>query len=546
LKEGIARLISWGAANLSTTLTASSVSSHIRLRSRKVKLLVGWANDLAKQPRKASTKSPIFPEKSPSTKLTPSDRVRETRSPSTHSKSSPDSDGAHTCVPDDEGSPTTIVEENEDQKDLVPLFRSVSPSPEHTVQTIDIPYLDYWLREMPKLHPLAPVFPEFFPDLIKVSATTATLRHSLISLSAFVADQSAGKPMFRALLHHQETLHTVQESLSQPEIEEGTIYAVMMLAYFNIFTGKFLSARRHIRGLSLLLQKYSEQGHQPSPTMMLIWRCGVRMDYFLASVYPCKPIFPAPPPEQEDFHRAWIRLCVKKSGKGEEWALAQFALDNLQSRAAHLSWDASQIRKDQGSEEQIFNACAALLDDFTEWRRRELFLEEDEKDSLQRFLHPELLANPAYAFLNYQPLINRNQFYACLLNEFRSALLFVTFIACPIIGKQCKYDGLRMTHAIDSCRSVGALGEISLPVPLVRILQLAGLVFARRERYPKECAWIENQLDILSQRSVIGADKVKEMLQVVWKNNRTWRYEETERMIQNEEDLAAISAEDIV
>ena len=399
---------------------------------------------------------------------------------------------------------------------------------------------------MPKLHPLAPVFPEFLPTLLQVSENESQLRHSLVSLSAFVADQSNHRPMFRALLHHQETLRTVQDSLCHSEIDEATIYAVMMLAYFNVFTGKFLSARRHIRGLSLLLEKYSEQGHQPTPTMMLIWRCGVRIDYFLASVYPCRPIFPAPPAEQEDLHRSWIRACVKKDNNGEEWALAQFALDNLQSRAAHLAWDASQMRKVGGSEQKIDLACKALLDDFTKWRLREIFLLEDQKDSLQRFWHPELLIDPQKSFLGHQPLITGNAFYACMLNEYRSAVLFVTFIASPVIGAPSAYDGIRMSHAIDACRCVGAMGETSLPVPLVRILQLAGLVFATRERYPAECAWIEGQLDILKDRGVVGADKVKEMLQVVWKNERTWRYDETERMIQNEEDLAAIGAEESV
>jgi hypothetical protein len=471
--------------------------------------------------------------------------VKKELSPNPQFRSSSDIQVPPPCIlkPDDTSS--TVSEEPEDRMTLVPLLKSICLPPEDSIEAIDLQYLDYWLREMPKLHPLAPVFPMFLPTLFQVSATTAPLRHSLVSLSAFVADQSNRRPMFRALLHHQETLRTVQDSLSHIEIDEATIYAVMMLAYFNVFTGKFLSARRHIRGLSLLLQKYSEQGRRPNSMTMLIWRCGVRIDYFLASVYPCKPIFPAPPIEQEDLHRSWIRECVRTTDDGEEWALAQFALDNLQSRAAHLSWHTTQSRKSGGTEEDIQLCCAALLDDFTKWRARKVFLEEDERDSLERFWHPELFVDPRHRFLDHQPLINRNSFYACLLNEYRSAVLFVTFIASPVIGVPCVYDDLRMLHAIDSCRSVGAMGATSLPVPLVRVLQLAGLVFASRRRYPAECTWIEKELDKLKDRGVIGADKVKEMLQLVWTGEHTWRYEETERMIQNEEDLAIIGSEEM-
>ena len=217
--------------------------------------------------------------------------------------------------------PDLIVKEESVQSDkvfplvdesdyLLPLVKAIPPPPEARVDSLDMQYLQYWLREMPKNHPFATPFPSFLTTLFQVSNSNPHLRHSLVSLAAFVADNTNHRPLVRALLHHQETLRKVQGSLTLGTITESTIYAVMMLAYFNVFTGKFLSARRHIRGLSLLLEQYSAQGNQPSPTTMLIWRCGVRIDYILSSVYPCRPIFPPPPTEQEDLHRGWIRSCA--------------------------------------------------------------------------------------------------------------------------------------------------------------------------------------------------------------------------------------------
>jgi hypothetical protein len=280
---------------------------------------------------------------------------------------------------------------------------------------------------------------------------------------------------------------------------------------------------------------------------MLIWRCAIRIDYFLASVYPCKPIFPPPPIEQEDHHRRWIKRGVRTAENGEEWALAQFALDNLQCRAAHLSWQASQWRK-MGSqrEKDIQLLCTTLIQDFTLWRGRTVFMEEDAKIEVQELLALPLdeTGDEGSRFLGFPRMNCENSFYASLLNEYRCAVLFITFIAYPVIGQVSPFDEIRRFHAIDWCRSIGSMGEMAFPVPLVRILQLAGLVFAKFVEYPDECSWIEAQLDRVSQRGVMGGNKVKEMLQVVWKSTYSWTYEDTERVMQNEDDLQQLWLEE--
>jgi hypothetical protein len=419
-------------------------------------------------------------------------------------------------------------------------FTRLSPSPDSIVESIDIPYLEYFLYEMPKIHPYAAVFPQFIPDLMQVATSIAPLRHSIISLAAVISDTSLGRPPVRALQHHQVTLRQVQALLSTGGVEETTIYVVMLLAYFNIFSGRFLAARRHIRGLSLLLQLYSSQGHSPSSVTMLIWRSAVRMDYFLSSIYPCQPVFPTPPVEQENLHRMWIHNAVTSTG--EEWALAQFALDNLQSRAAHLSWSAYQSRhKGYPTESQIQESATALLNDFVDWRSRKLFQEEDAVEELVGTYRP----GGFETFLNHPPMTYRNRFYANLLNEFRCAVLFVTFIVSPVIGQHSPYDAGRKTHAIDSCRSMSATGVSKFPLQMVRILQLAGLVFADLTKYPEECAWIERQLDKVSGRGVQAASKVKEMLNVVWHSTYPWTYEDTERVMQNADELEQLELEEV-
>jgi hypothetical protein len=433
------------------------------------------------------------------------------------------------------------VEEN-DALFLCPLVTQMPTPPESVVDSIDLPYLHYFMLEWPSVHPYTSVFPTFPQDLMRAAASVVPLRHSIISLAAIVADTVCRRPIVRALHYHHLTIRKIQDTLSSVGgINEPIIYAVMMLTYFNLYSGRFLSARRHVRGVYLLLQSYSSKGRPPSTTTMLIWRSALRMDYFLSSVYPCKPIFPTPPAEQEDFHLEWIRTGCTPTG--EEWAIAQFALDNLQSRAAHLSWDAYESRRSGNPAEiEIQTQVMTLLNDFSTWRGRKLFLEEDELEKLVETYRPSLNLE---TFLDYPSMSIRNAFYANLLNEYRCAVLFITFIAYPLIGQISPFETLRQFHAIDCCRSIGATGINKFPVPMVRILQLAGLVFADKARFQDECDWIETKLDEIAERGMQAAKRVKEMLGIVWNSAYPWTYEETERVMQSPGDLEQLDLEEM-
>jgi hypothetical protein len=459
----------------------------------------------------------------------------ETADLSSESRSSEDSESPEDNI-------TTItstdIEKTSEVSALsVPLTR-LSVSPDFNIESMDIPYLEHIFYDTPKRHPYAAVFPQFVPDLMQIASSFAPLCHSMISIGAIITDASLRRPLIRALLHHQISLRQVQALLSVPDIEETTIYAVMMLAYFNIYSGRFLSARRHIRGLSLLLELYSAKGRPLSSVTMLIWRCAIRLDYYISSICPCKPIFPTPPVEQENLHRIWIHNAVTTTG--EEWALAQFALDNLQLRASHLNWLAYQSRHNgHPGESEIQDSCGILLNDFAEWRSRKLFQEEDGVEESAR----NYQSGEVETFLDHPPLVFRNRFYANLLNEFRCGVLFVTFIASPMISQPSPYDAVRKIHAIDSCRAMIGTGMIKYDLPTVRILQFAGLVFADPTKYSEERAWIVRQLDRAIGQGNQAAGRVKEMLNTVWDSTYPWTYGDTEKLIQNREELERLELE---
>lgn len=221
--------------------------------------------------------------------------------------------------------------------------------------------------------------------------------------------------------------------------------------------------------------------------------------------------------------------------------MAQFALDNLQSRAAHLSWTAYYARRfGVPDEAAIQEQCTQLLTDFTTWRARKVMVEEGTLEELVESYRP---SESVRTFLHYPPLITRNRFYTNLLNEFRSSVLFITFIASPVIAAPSLYDDVRRRQAVDLCRSIAAMGVSLFPMPIVRILQLAGLVFYDPVEYPEECVWIEQQLQLVADRGVQAASRVKEMLLVVWNSTFPWTYDDTERLMQNEDDLEQLDKE---
>jgi hypothetical protein len=68
-------------------------------------------------------------------------------------------------------------------------------------------------------------------------------------------------------------------------------------------------------------------------------------------------------------------------------------------------------------------------------------------------------------------------------------------------------------------------------------------VFHDPIEYPEECTWIESQLQQVADRGILAASRVKEMLLVVWNSTFPWTYEDTERLMQNEDDLDELDRE---
>jgi hypothetical protein len=193
---------------------------------------------------------------------------------------------------------------------------------------------------------------------------------------------------------------------------------------------------------------------------------------------------------------------------------------------------------------EIQASCMNLLSDLSKWRTLKVLTDEDVKEDLLKLSLPaERLKVPT--FLDHPPAFLSNGFYGNLLNEYRAAVIFVTFIHSPLVGAPSSFDDLRYSYAVDCCRSISATGVTVYPVPMVRILQLSGLAFAIPGHYARERAWVHEMLDKLTARGVIGGNKVKEMLEMVWASANFWRYEDIARYMQTADALELMKLEEL-
>jgi len=155
---------------------------------------------------------------------------------------------------------------------------------------------------MSNILPYVNIFPSAPSTLFSTSLHHPALRHSVLSISALIADKKSGKGRERALEHLQKSLKLLQNSLLAVEVDEGVAISIFLLAYFNVSSGEHSAARKHLEGLRMVLAQLernhlTKNGGIPSPyaispLTMLVWRMAIRMDFILAIMYGRRPIFP--------------------------------------------------------------------------------------------------------------------------------------------------------------------------------------------------------------------------------------------------------------
>jgi Fungal specific transcription factor domain len=179
-------------------------------------------------------------------------------------------------------------------------------------------YFNFFLTELSQYFPYVNLFPWTAATLFSSSNHNPALRQSVFAVAALIADQSKlgnglGHP--EALKHLQKALHLLRNKLSAVDVDinddgDGLAISSFLLAHFSIMLGDHNAAKKHLRGMSLMLSKLDHNntatsgGERPSTgdsfpsplttdkLTILIWRMAIRIDFISSIACGQEPVLP--------------------------------------------------------------------------------------------------------------------------------------------------------------------------------------------------------------------------------------------------------------
>ena len=309
----------------------------------------------------------------------------------------------------------------------------------------------------------AQLFPSVFSTIFAHSMTNEGLRFMMLAVSSFLADNMAELPPLRSYRYLQMGIPRIQQALTDGQIDDALVYSVFLAAYLHLIGGELASTRRHLEGLRLLLQRYNtaagEFGPNMPPELMFIYRMAIRMDHQWA-LGDQEAIFPLLT-NQSDW---WIQRLVDYSQpEMVEWAVAQFALDDLLTRAIAINRRAIQLRESGGPDQDLAETAirretAKLLEEHNAWNNRgcvKAAKRKQEAEQQMMELNDEVIQAEQDRFLHYPPLKFSDKLYGAILVQYYWVQIYITFITYPHPGPY-PYD--RFEAAIDVCRTYANVG----------------------------------------------------------------------------------------
>ena len=169
---------------------------------------------------------------------------------------------------------------------------------------------------------------------------------------------------------------------------------------------------------------------------------------------------------QDDVRRRWVQKLVDYSRPEMiDWALAQFALDDLLTRAIAINKRAIQLRASSGydadlSEKAIQSEATKLLEEHQAWNERPCVKAAIKQADAEQLIWEENEAEwdkeeGSIQFIHYPPLKLSDKLFAAIRIQYYWVLIYITFITDPQPGP---YPFERFQAAIDVCRTFAAVG----------------------------------------------------------------------------------------
>jgi hypothetical protein len=147
-----------------------------------------------------------------------------------------------------------------------------------------------------------------------------------------------------------------------------------------------------------------------------------------------------------------------------EWVLAQFALDDLLTRAIAINKRVIRLRETSGrdtkiTEKAIRRETSKLLEEHQAWNDRPYVKAAQEQYEAEQLIADQDVGLEGdleqHLFLHYPPLKFSDKLYGALRVQYYSVLIYLTFITHPQPGP---YPYERFNAALDLCRTYAAIG----------------------------------------------------------------------------------------
>src|SRR5579862_5117453 len=377
------------------------------------------------------------------------------------------------------------------------------------------------------------LLPNATDSVYTLSLESEGLRFGLLAVATAIRDALKGpEPSEQYLLQRTKSLRYLQEDISNENITDALAFAVLMHISMDVLSGQLKYTQRHLRGLYLIFQRLKQRAaankKDISPVARLLQRMIIRTDFATSSLYADENQFDSLTPEEEIADRRWLmQLSGPSKGiqpKNIEWILASFEMDNLMHRIYTFGRKSSVLRAtfppDPLVAQKIDTEYQLLMQSLQLWKQRSIICEQEDIEQYARLISSPA-TDPFLRFLHHEPLHLQNRYYAKLLNQWRTAMIWISLIVHPIPGPG-PYSHNRYAHAVDICRTHAALGREAMVGPSWQYLYFAGLVFGGSKLYPMESQWILDQLRLTGLVYPMVAELVKVMPSVWEADTFVW------------------------
>ena len=372
------------------------------------------------------------------------------------------------------------------------------------VDPIDGKYFHFFLLHMNHHVIYGDLFPNLMTEVFARTLQSKPLRHAVLAVSAALVDEYLQRPAVRALVHKQQAITSLQQSLGTGDITEEVAISIFILLSMDAFNS-FDIPQSHLRGFGLVLKELRLDWDDPliwnkaSPVLMLVWRMATRLDSGVALVQRALPVLPHCPAENIPLHRTWA-LTLAKDGRSADWALASFALDDINHCAIHWTLESAIVR---ATAEYINNAEIRDAYELLMQQRMERLCQEHanwlQQPVCMLAMQMELLAQSrevpsnSIKFLDYPPLVIYDSKFTHLLNQWRSTAIFLSLRSQDSLQRSCS----QINHAIEICRT-----HIAKPLPSsnpdlvaeVFALISTSYVFGGGIMYKSEFKWVHDRI----------------------------------------------------